>query len=300
MKKKRQSLSPPWVDAVDLRLSGFPWPNRHSPLQCILHGSSDPQAVYDNFVENLMSALGSRYLPVYRMADGEFLFCLGWRPPLSREPQKNEFINDIIRGFREKKKRLRGFGTMWGENYTAWESFKGRHKLPALIRRIVREGFLGLYFMRREDLWGEEFIVPMTKWFKKHNILLSEQNYVPFYMVYAALSKEKELFHNRKILVATSLTPKRREGIESGLKDAGAAQVEFLNISATKSMFQDIDLGKIKDHPDLVLTGAGIGSANVIVQLDNLPAPVIDAGIFLECLINPAHRAKRPFLLPEF
>ena len=285
------------MDGVELRLEGFHRKNWHQGLQCILPGSSDAQKTFDNFYENLSNAIGRRYLPVYRMADGEFLFCLGWRRPLSTPDYKRfDFAREYYHGLREKLRRLHGFGTMWGENYTLLESIRGRRRLPNLVRAIAREGVLGLYFMRRGDLWGEEFILPMLKWFKRHDIELTPKNYVPFYMVYAALSRGRELLNGRRVLVATGLTPERRAGIEAGLKRMGARGVEFIDVSANKSLFQPVSTERIAEPPDLVLVGAGIGSANIIVQLSAVAAPVIDAGIYIEGLIDPKRLEERPFL----
>ncbi len=301
MRPSRKRLTSPWVDAVDLELQGFPRKNWHEGLQCILHSCSEVQERFDGFMEKLISATGRHYFPVYRMADGEFMFCLGWRRPFSHHPGRLDIISDIRVGLREKRNRLRGFGTMWGEHYTFFESVRARRALPDLVRAIARDGVLGLYFMRRGDLWGEQYILPMLKWFNRHGIELSRNNYLPFYMVYAALSGpwQKGLFSGKRVLVATGTNTARQIGIESGLKKAGVRAVEFLSISSSKSMFFRLNLSQISESPDLVLVGAGIGAANIIVQLKDLSVPVIDAGMFLECLIDPKRCGERPFLAPE-
>lgn len=300
MPRKRKRLKQPWVDSVELKLRGFPCAEWHEGLECILHSETDPQKTFDNFVGNLLDSLGRRYFPVYRMADGEFLFCLGWRPPVTPVPEKFQALKTLKLGVREKLHELRGFGTMWGENYNLMQTLKGRRKLVGLIQEISRHGMLALYFMRRGDFWGEQFIQPMLRWFRKNSIELTARNYLPFYMVYAALCgpENSQLFAGRKVLVATGADHPGKECIAQGLKDLQAGSVEFLEISPTQSMFTTIDINRIRETPEIVLTGAGVGSANIIAQMREIKAPVIDAGIFLETLIDPSHKDKRPFLKP--
>jgi hypothetical protein len=64
-------------------------------------------------------------------------------------------------------------------------------------------------------------------------------------------------------------------------------------------MFDDIDVAPFAGRVDLALVAAGIGSANVLMQLEPLAVPSIDTGITIECLIDPGKRLERPFLLDD-
>lgn len=64
-------------------------------------------------------------------------------------------------------------------------------------------------------------------------------------------------------------------------------------------MLEVIDKSKLPDDVDLVLIGAGIGSANIINQLNHLNALCIDAGHSLDCISRPQLRVERICLLPD-
>src|SRR5688572_10709971 len=72
--------------ALPLRLDGFPAEAPYGSLDFHVPGGASMQARFDAFRKRVTDAIGTRYLPVYRMADGEFSFLVGWRAPLSGQP----------------------------------------------------------------------------------------------------------------------------------------------------------------------------------------------------------------------
>jgi hypothetical protein len=232
--------------------------------------------------------MGSHHLPIYRMADGEFRFLLGTDNP------RNPF--SYLRAF--AKLLLRGYRTCWGETYNVADYIKARRIVKKAISHISRYGILAPYFAVREDGWGERFFLPMCNWFAKHSISLNEENFVPFYFVYALLNtlQPELLYSGKHIVVVTGTDDSRCTAIRDGLASLGALSVEFVPVSRSKTVFDRVDASAIRTKPDLVLVAAGIGSAVIIQQLKDVQAPCIDCGICIECLIEPTMRTERPFL----
>ena len=79
----------------------------------------------------------------------------------------------------------------------------------------------------------------------------------------------------------------------------GVKEVYFYNISPNKAIDEVIDKSKLPAHIDLVLIGAGVGSANIINQLKCLNALCVDAGHALDCISRPQLRKERKFSLPD-
>ena len=261
--------------------------------------SANADTQFDTFAQRVIDATGKTYLPIYRMADGEFSLLLGYhrsrakgRPMLARG--KSVLVETASR------LRLRSFGTMWGEKFTRDEILEARRRLAELIPEVARDGILAAYFMRRGDRWGDEYVGPMLRWLEAHGVVLSERNYVPFYFVYALLNgpRRTELFQGKHVLVATFIDEQRSRAIRDGLIALGARDVSFLPISKSRAMFEEVRYSS-ESKPDLALVAGGIGSINVIAQLKHLSIPAIDCGITIECFIDPKRRRERPFLGPD-
>jgi hypothetical protein len=109
----------------------------------------------------------------------------------------------------------------------------------------------------------------------------------------------KRLINGRRVLIVSGLTDDKRRGIKRGLTEGGASDIQFLPISPKKALLDTIDLGQIRRPVDLVLVGAGVGSANILVQLEPLGVPCLDVGFALSTLGNPELRWNRPFCVPD-
>jgi hypothetical protein len=139
------------------------------------------------------------------------------------------------------------------------------------------------------------------RWLDRQGIELTGNNYFPFYSVYALMfgPNAGALFGGRRILVVTSTTPEKRKGLELGLRRRGARDVQYLEVSPTRAMFDRLDIGRIRRPVELVLIGAGVGSAAVLGQVRSLGAVAIDAGFALDAIAFPAKRWNRPYCVPD-
>lgn len=286
-----------------LTLPGFTYPT--PPYGGLAFASFSPdssETQFEAFAGQVHRSLGRSYLPIYRMADGEFAFLIGWHPPLKgdRTTRSTQGLRQFLGGLR-RRIDPRVSTTMWGESYSRTEQVVAHSRMEQSIRHIAEQGILALYLMNRADRWGEQYINPIIDWHASRQISLNTSNYVPFYFVYALLNgpARKQCYQDRHILVVTHLTDSRGAAMEDGLRREGVASVQFLNISADRSMLDQIDLSSVRRPVDLALVAAGIGSANILEQLEPLSVPCIDSGICLECFIDFNRRFERPFLLDD-
>lgn len=258
-----------------------------APLEC----------QFSVFKERVLKALGKEYLPIYRMADGEFNMLLT-NNFFSKQGRGGSFGAFLVKIIRLIKKVFLGVRTCWGEKYNILELNKAIGILENSIREIASTGILALYFAMREDLWGQQYFEPMCEWFESREIEIKEKNFIPFYFVYALLASADSvgLFEGQDVYVFTYLTDEREGRIRKGIESYGPRKIGFYPLSQSKAIFDIIDLNKIQFKPSLVLVAAGIGSASIIKQLHTLSCPCIDAGIGIECFIDPEKRKERPFL----
>lgn len=282
-------LETQFASVQNLELPGFGRKLWYGGLQHRFIRANAASDQFDQFCQRILGALGKRHLPIYRMADGEFQFLLARRC-------RTAFCN--MQTFRAWAFGMR---TCWGERYTRSEYASVYERLVQSIRQVASVGMIGLYFAIRTDKWGEEYFRPMCKWFEQNKIQLSSDNYIPFYFVYALLSGpvSRELFYNRNVLIITHYDESKRSMLERSLIARGAKKVSFINISATRSALVKLDLSSLVCTQDISLVGGGIGSVSIVEQLAPLGAPAIDAGIFLETLVNPSRRTERPFLCSD-
>jgi hypothetical protein len=94
---------------------------------------------YQNFVDMAVSAQKKFYLPIYRMADGEFIFNVGRRTPLISH--ENKYYGFIIYLFNLTRIKLNSAfakteTTCWGENYDG-------KSLPVLKKNYIKINYFG-------------------------------------------------------------------------------------------------------------------------------------------------------------
>jgi len=318
---------------TDMVLTGFsPLYHKHNPISPISvkqlqFNNLSYEENYTNFKNNVYASINHSYLPVYRMADGEFLFLasisnvklsyietvkkiiLNAKQMLRAKPftGKTSFINYIHSIFDTHSVK-----TCFDESYTKTEIDSIKTLFLDSILDISQNGILAVHFIeyfinKSKDIQNIDFVknnIEYQKqinfaldWFDRHCPNLNENNYTSFYYIYALLTgpDSYKLFQNKRVLIITSLTTKKMSNIEDHLKNKGAENVSFYNISPTKSMFEKIDFTNIK-KPDIVLIGAGIGSVNILTQCRRLDTVCIDAGIVLEAYNNNKLFGSRLFL----
>ena len=290
---------------VDLRLPGF---EKSVPPGEILQYSLVDRASsewFEMFVSRISDAIGHHFLPVFRVSDGEFLFSVGYRipyPPPGKSPIAH-YLKQIGSYVLKGKNRTfmsgsRGYGY---EAYTKGEWSQSRPHYIQCLRQIAEEGILAVVLYTSPDHFAEQYYLPMLKWFDQHDMQLADDNYFPFYFVYALLNGPKRfrLYSGRRILVVTSMDDAKEQAIDRGLRSVGAADVQYIRISRNKALLDRISLGDIALPIDIVLIGAGVGAANILVQLRELNTLCIDAGYCLDLLATPELSGKRYFTQPD-
>ena len=229
------------------------------------------------------------------------MYTMGVKIPKLPIPLKSK-ITLIIRGLLVKM-NLMNQRTWHGENYSATEKRQLKRKYISDLQQIAKEGFLAPHLLLSEGKFCEEYNEPMVKYFHSHGIPFHKDNFFPFYFVYVILSLKKykeQLFKGKNVLVLTSFNErKRKESFEAEFRKEGVANIFYYEISATKSMMETIDPAKLPEKVDLVLIGAGIGSANILNQIKHLKAICIDAGHALDCFSSPHLRQERVCLYPD-
>lgn len=287
---------------VDLQLPGF---EKAVPPRAICHRALGDEVAADwfgRFAERVVDSIGHAHLPVYRMADGEFIFCVGPRQELeaSGSPVWARVRNAARYARFRTVARFHGVKTCWGESYRPNER---RLLMPHFVRcltRIAAQGCLALCFTQTAARFAEQYFAPMCHWFERNNVPITRENYFPFFFVYALLCGRERfrLFRHRRALIVTSAADSKRAAIRKALGTLGAADVAFLPISSDRSLTDVLDLSKVPWVPDVVLVAAGIGAASVLDQLSAFRTVCIDAGICVEALADPSKK-ERAFMIPD-
>ena len=259
---------------------------------------------YQELVSHILEAMATHeFLPLYRMGDGEYTFALGRRIEDSL-PFWQLSARQIAGRVKKMVTRKAGHHKSGSPEY-GWEVYDQeekkvlRDKFISDLRYVARRGLLCMGLDNGKSFGP--FMPAIVDWFNEHHIPLNRKNFYHLYHVYVLLHGPDrfKIFSEKNILVVTSLTTEKKQGIEKGLNQIGAASVQFTNISANKAMFVQIDLSKIQSPVDLVLVGAGVGSVNILAQLATLNTACLDVGFALTTLENPDLRWNRPFCVPD-
>lgn len=256
---------------------------------------------FEATLSKIENALGHEYLPVTRMSDGEFTFLLTAQPPSPREPPLR-YIKLMGKWLGVKAKHTLGggfradtaAGVPSGRYRNAeWKSM--REAYGEYIARLSRKGILALHLSYTTSPFQECFFPAFGKFLKNKQIHLTADNYCPFYFVYAFLvgSQKSRLLKGKRVLVVHSADGARRERITDALRREAVSSIQWLPISTSKSLFDRLDLKDVCPI-DLALVGAGVGKPNILLQLEPLSVPCIDAGYIFEVWDNPANALRRP------
>jgi len=289
---------------VELR---FPHFERHYELGTAYAYYFEPRDCRDWYREllvRILDAVKSRtYLPVYRLGHGQFILALAGPSGRRLAERKGWYRNPIDWLLIQLITARQAFRS--GSPEYGWEEYS-RSERPAAYESFVRclktisaTGLLAPALHKRPSYSG--FVPGILDWFDANGIRLDRSNYHHVYSIYALMHgpDRKQLIEGRSILIVSGLTDDKRLGIERGLKRLGASSVQFLEISQRKSLFDTVDLSAVRHPVDLALVGAGVGSANILVQLQPLSIPCLDVGFVLTTLGNPDVRWNRPFCVPD-
>lgn len=286
---------PTGLQREPLVLAGFEKTVPPGTLDVLLAESGGAQAAFDRWCETLLSSVGTRHFPVYRMADGEFEFAVGPRPALlpGGVPHPWEAAKIWYRGLTGRKAP-----TAWGESYGVEERRALLERYRRNVAEIAQRGALGLHLVRSPGRFGEQYYAPLLEWLAEAGVRPEAGNYVNFYFIYALLSgpARLRLLGGRRVVVYTSFVGDKAARLVAGLKADGAASVTLIGISPTQALLEKLAPPGPGFCADLALVGAGIGSANILSQLAYIQGPCLDAGICLDCWASPELRGTRHFL----
>lgn len=288
-------------DNIDFFIHGFKKNYIPGGEKTLVIKKRDCEQWFNEFVDKCISACGRQFLPIYRMSDGEFLFMLGEQPLDIRWSFKQKMR--IRLGLIKHKILLSGGlgpftqGHYHSGEYSAKEWQMARINLPHQIRKISECGILALHLNYVKTPFAERYFPALGKWLQEHKIIINDDNYYPFYFVYAMLTgpRRGELLKNRRILVVNGAEGDKRQKIIDGLKREGVAEVLWCPISLKRSLYDSVDMTPFLGKVDLALVGAGIGKSNILVQMESLNVPCIDAGFVFEVWANPENKFKRVF-----
>ncbi len=229
-----------------------------------------------------------RELPVVRFADGEYAFyrltkgCNG----LYQQAQSEAEIKKVM-PFHINAMRLLGkTGKM------APLIFPGNSRSP-------KQGFLSLFTKSHDNSAASDFI----EFLHTHEIEISVDNYIPFYVVYAYLVSEAfaKLVDGKKVCLVNSEF--HAEACRdwflrfSSRPTLSFAEIPDAYVATRWPSFSEKRLSTIPEEIDLFLVGAGVGALPVCVDLArHFSVPAIDSGHILNMMNAREDKSNGPRL----
>lgn len=268
---------------------------------------TDTRDWFEEFVATIENKIGKEYFPIMRMSDGEYTFLLGHRFPNKSGLNLTEYIKKTLRTTYQKFFKRSSFvaATLPGVSsgiYTSKEIANQKKRIVEQIKFIAQNGILALHLTYSHKPFQEHFHYPLKKWLDKNEIAINQNNYYPFYFVYALLRGQfkYKVLKNRPVLVLHSATGNKKENIINSLKKEGISTIIWHEISQSRSLFDTIDIKPKYHSAELALIGAGVGKFNVMAQLAPLKIPCIDAGFVFEVWADENNKWKRPMMVPDW
>lgn len=261
---------------------------------------------FDSFADRVAASIGKSFLPVCRMSDGEFSFLFGQQPANLRLPAGARLQRGIRQALGSIRRRLTGFhastapGVSSGDfTPTEWQEY--RAVLAGDYLAILEQGTLAIHLSFGQKPFQEHYFPALGRWLAGSGHQLTTSNYVPFYFVYALLRgpRMRDLVPGRRVLLVHSAVGRKREAITRALSAFEPQSIEWLTISPNRSFADTLDLKSVAESPDICLVGAGIGKPRMLMQLEPLHVPCIDAGFAFEVWAEPDRQWDRPYMTPD-
>jgi peptidoglycan/LPS O-acetylase OafA/YrhL len=266
----------------------------------------DSRAWFDRFATRVEDAVGRRYLPVCRLADGEYEFLFGptsWNPRLPPFRRTMSAARAMVWRWRHQRP---GFHAETAQGISSGDlTDEECRALRPIVRNdlgeIARHGILAMHLSYGREPFHEAYFPAIRAWVQQGGLAMNERNYVPFYFVYALLRGPRAagLLGGRRLLVVHSADGAKRAAIRRSLLDLGAADVQWIGVSPNRAFAEQLDVRSLAGRPDLCLVGAGIGKTRVLRQLEPLAVPCIDAGFVFEVWADADRQWDRPFMTPD-
>lgn len=234
---------------------------------------------FNDFVEDVIAAIGKSYYPVYRIADGELRFLFGPRINWENKPFKS------VMSYVKYKIFNANWKTSWGEKYDTPKKSELKNILIECILNIANNGKLAVYWNENGLNAFIEYNKVLIKSFKKIKISINRDNYVPFHFGQALIvNKHPEIIKGRNVFFVAGLEEKEFKMLGENVIMLGANSFEYYKCSATSALTEDYTKISISDKPDIIFVAAGIGAAKVLSDLSFLNCPIIDIGSCIHLL----------------
>lgn len=300
----KQSLILPYL--IPHKIPGFKHHDEPIVTNVLSFKEGDSEPWFFNFVSKVEGTIGKEFFPVMRLSDGEYNFLLGEKYPYLTGHSILKFLNKFarsvyIRLFKNKGIHAATSVGISSGDYTREEVRSIEVKIGEQINHIAKKGVLALHFTYGLNPFQEHYHRPLKSWLKKNNIVLNQNNYVPFYFIYALIrGQEKSRFlKGRTVLVFHSAHGEKRRRIFKELMNEGVKRVIWHKISKNRSLFDKIDLKPDYFEAEIAFIGAGVGKFNVLVQLEELKIPCIDIGFIFEVWADDTKKSDRAYMIPD-
>ncbi len=293
--------------AIDLRIPGFAAMDRYN-LRTFAPEPLDSSVWFNTFVERVAAAVGESFLPICRLADGEFLFLLGFQPPTPRAglAYPAQWLRWQLTTWRPRR-HLRAGGRHGSKPlyasamYGVEELDSVRDTYADVLGCVAGEGLLAADLSFCAVPFQDHFFPAFRRWLDEHGIALTPLNYVPFYFVYPLLTgpHRGRVLGGNRVLVIHSATGSKQAAIRRSLLDEGVTEVMWHAISRDRSLYDVVPVEKFIGQVDLCVFGAGIGKPAILRQLKPLNVPCIDVGYVMEVWADPSVASSRIFTAPD-
>lgn len=300
----KQSLILPYL--IPHKIPGFTQHDKPYVANVLTYRKQDSEKWFFEFVSKVENRIGKEFYPVMRMSDGEYNFLLGEKFPYFSGHSILDFLKISVRYLNKKIFNKNKFSAATAPgissgDYTRGEISSLKEKIGLQINHIAKKGVLALHLTYPLKPFQEHYHKPLNQWFKQNNIVLDENNYVPFYFVYALFRGEEKprILDGRTVLIFHSAQGEKRKKIIKELKNEGVERVIWHEISRNRSLFEKIELKPIYFDADIALIGAGVGKFNILVQLETLKIPCIDIGFIFEVWADKKKKKDRVFMIPD-
>ncbi len=293
--------------AVDLRVPGFAAMDRYN-LRTYAPERIDSAVWFSRVVDRVESAIGRCFLPIIRLADGEFSFLLGFQPPTPRVgfTYPLQWMRWWLAKWKPRR-QLRAGGKHGNRplyvsaKYTTEELDGIRQAYGRVLGQIADNGLIAADLSFCAVPFQDHFFPAFRTWLEANAIHLTMENYAPFYFIYAILTgpERHRLLSGRRVLVIHCATGPKQDAIKSSLIREGAKEVLWHTISADRSLYDVVPVSRFVGAVDLCVFGAGIGKPAILAQLEPLGVPCIDAGYVMEVWADPSVAQSRIFTQPD-
>lgn len=253
---------------------------------------------YNDMIEQVKSAVGSEFIPLVRLSDGEFNLLLGDRWPGNWWTLRFR-IRKIIGFIRRRVSSQVSFSnaSYSGDNFVSKDvATILRSRAIESIFYILERGFLAPHLSLTHRPFQADYIVSFLQ-LVSPRLRIDWKPMIPFYFVYPFLlsSRGDFLFEGRRVLIVHSAEGKKKNRIISALKKRGVVKVLWESIPHSWTFDADLDLTGYAGNVDVAFVGAGISKLLLIDRFECLNVPVIDAGFVFEVWNDPNQGLFRPF-----